>query len=157
ETQRVEFLGRFVAGQGDEDGAQVVGTLAQVLRNLAGFDSSDGQIDHDAVGVKALGADAGFESRSRRLDPEIVPLAPLLAQAPQQRGIGAHDEDFMIDLRFEVPQGHPVLLEKAKQMLARDAAILRAWDAISTQAARIEPLAHGAGRDFAYLRDLTGG
>lgn len=49
-----------------------------------------------------------------------------------------------------------MLLEEPKQMLARDSTVLRAWNAISTQAARIEPLANGPGRDFANLRDLTG-
>src|SRR3954452_21955722 len=41
-------------------------------------------------------------------------------------------------------------------MLAGDPTVLRAGNAISSQAARIEPLADGAGRDFADLRDLTG-
>ena len=62
----------------------------------------------------------------------------------------------MINLGFEVSQRHAVLLEEPQQMLAGDATILRAGDAISTQAARIEPLAHGPGRDFANLRDLAG-
>ena len=62
----------------------------------------------------------------------------------------------MIDLGFEIPKGHSMLLEEPKQMLAGDPAILRAGNAISTQAARIEPLAHGPGRDLADLRDLTG-
>jgi len=41
-------------------------------------------------------------------------------------------------------------------MLAGNPSILRAGNTISTQAARIEPLAHGPGRDLANLRDLAG-
>ena len=63
----------------------------------------------------------------------------------------------MIDLGLEVAQRHPVLLEEAQQVLAGDAAVLRAGDAIAAQAAGIEPLAHRPGRDLADLRDLAGG
>ena len=73
-----------------------------------------------------------------------------------QRGVGPDDQDFMIDLGLEVAQGHSMLLEEPQEMLPRDATILRAGDAISTQAARVEPLAHGPGRDLANLRDLAG-
>src|SRR4051812_36477668 len=62
----------------------------------------------------------------------------------------------MIDLGFQVAERHAVLLEEAQQVLSGDATVLGAGDAISTQAARIEPLADGPGRDFADLRDLTG-
>src|SRR5262249_10167744 len=86
----------------------------------------------------------------------VVPFAQLLAETAEQRRVGAHDEDLMVNFRFEVAQGHSMLLEEAKQMLAGDAAILRARNSISAQAARVEPLAHGAGRDLAYLRDLPG-
>ena len=63
----------------------------------------------------------------------------------------------MVNLGLKVAQWHAVLFEEPKQVLAGDSAILRAGDAISTQAARIEPLADGAGRDLADFRDLTGG
>ena len=49
-----------------------------------------------------------------------------------------------------------MLLEEPQEVLPGDPAILRPRDAISTQAARIEPLAHGPGRDLANLRDLAG-
>ena len=63
----------------------------------------------------------------------------------------------MVNLGLKVAQRHAVLFEEPEEMLARDPSILRAGNAISSQAARIEPLAHGAGRDLADLRDLTGG
>jgi hypothetical protein len=147
----------LVAGQGHQDRREVVLVAAEVLRDLPGLDPADGQVDDDAVGVEALGADAGLEARGGRLDPEVVGLAEVLAQARQQGGIGADDQDLMIDLGLQVAQGHPVLLEEPEQVLARDPAVLRARDAISAQAARVEPLAHGPGRDLADLRDLAGG
>ena len=58
--------------------------LAEVLRDLAGLDPADGQVDDDAVGVEALGADASLEARGGRLDPEVVPLAELLAETAEQ-------------------------------------------------------------------------
>ena len=51
---------------------------------------------------------------------------------------------------------HPVLFQEPEQMLAGDPSVLRTGDPISTQAARVEPLANGPGRDFANLRDLAG-
>ena len=62
----------------------------------------------------------------------------------------------MINLGFEVAQGHSMLLEEPQEMLPRDATILRAGDAITTQAARVEPLAYGPRCDFADFRDLAG-
>ena len=109
-----------------------------------------------AVGVEALGADARLEARGGRLDPEIVRLAKMVAQDRLERGVGADDQDFMINLGFQVAQGHSMLLEEPQEVLPRDATILRAGDAIATQAARVEPLAHGPRCDFADFRDLAG-
>ena len=74
----------------------------------------------------------------------------------EHRGVGADDEDLVIDLGLEVAQRHPVLFEEPEQVLAGDPPVLRAGDPISAQAARVEPLAHGPGRDLADLRDLAG-
>src|SRR5262249_13013399 len=57
----------------------------------------------------------------------------------------------------QLAQRHAVLFEEADEMLARDAAVLAAGDAVAAQPARIEPLAHRPGRDLADLRDLAGG
>src|SRR5436190_1996086 len=81
---------------------------------------ADGQVDDDAVGVETLGSDAGLEARGRRLNPEVVPFPQLLAEAAQQGSIRPHHQDFMINFRFEISQGHAMLLEEPKQMLAWD-------------------------------------
>src|SRR5262249_51756006 len=145
-----------VAGQGQQDRALMVRTLAKILRDLTGFDASQGHIDDDAVGVEALGADARLEARGGRLDPKVVGLPEMLAQERLERSIGTDDQDLMINLGFEVAQGHSMLLEESQEMFPRNATILRAGDSITTQAARIEPLAHGPRCDFADLRDLAG-
>ena len=49
-----------------------------------------------------------------------------------------------------------MLLEKPQEMLPRYAPILRTGDSVTTQAARVEPLAHGPRCDFADFRDLAG-
>ena len=87
--RRVEFLARFVAGEGDEDRGLVVLALAEILGDLSGLDAADGQIDDDAVGVEALGADAGFKSRGGRLDPEVVPFAEVAPSAGAESGASA--------------------------------------------------------------------
>src|SRR5262249_27317711 len=53
--------------------------------------------------------------------------------------------------------GHAMLLEEADEVLAGDAAVLAAGDAVAAEPARVEPFAHRAGRDFADFRDLAGG
>src|SRR5262249_4368624 len=74
EPERVKLLAGLVVGQGNQDRRLVVLAFAQVLCDLSRLDPADGQVDDDAVGVEALGADARLESRSGRLDPEIIPL-----------------------------------------------------------------------------------
>ena len=59
----------------------------------------------------------------------------MLAQDRLEWGIGPHNQNLMINLGFKVAQGHSMLLEKPQEMLPRDATILRAGDAITTQAA----------------------
>ena len=113
----------------------MIGALAKILRDLTGFDAAQGHVDDDAVGMEALGTDSRLESRSRRLDPEIVGLAKMVTKNRLERAIGPDHQYLMINLGFEVAQGHSVLLEEPQEMLPRDATILRAGDAITTQAA----------------------
>jgi len=134
----------------------MVRALAKVLSDLSRFDSSNGEVDDDAIGMEAFSADAGFETGSRGFDAEVVPFAKLLAQARQEMRFRPHDQDLVIDLGFEVSQGHSMLLEEAEEVLSGDPTVLRARDAISSQPARIEPLADRAGRDLADFRDLSG-
>ena len=78
EPEREGFLARFVAGQGEQNRAQVIGALAKILRDLTSFDASQGHVDDDAVGVEALGTDPRFKSRGGRLDTEIVGFAEMI-------------------------------------------------------------------------------
>src|SRR5262249_30290396 len=96
------------------------------------------------------------EARGGRLDPKIVGFPQMLAQDRLQRSIGTDHQDLMINLGLEVAQGHSMLLEEAQEMFPRNATILRAGASLTTQAARLEPLAHGPRCDFADYRDLTG-
>ena len=50
-----------------------------------------------------------------------------------------------------------MFFEEADEVLAGDAAVLAARDAIAPQAAGVEPLAHRAWSDFTDFRDLSGG
>ncbi len=134
----------------------MIGALAKILRDLTGFDASQGHVDDDAVGVKALGTNPRFEARGSRLDTEIVGFAEMVTKDGLERSVSPDNQHLMINLGFEVAQGHSMLLEEPQEMLPRDATILRAGDAITTQAARVEPLAHGPRCDFADFRDLAG-
>ena len=66
-----------------------------------------------------------------------------------------HDQHLGHGLVFEVAQGHAVFLEELDQVFARNASVLRSGDAVSLQAARVEPLADRARGHFTDLRDLT--
>src|SRR5262249_35707646 len=155
EAEREGLLAGFVAGQGQQDRPLVVRALAQVLRNLPGLDAAEGHIDDDAIGMEALGPDPGLEARGRGLDTEVVALPEMFAEHGLERGVGPDDEDLVVDLGLEIPQGHPMLLEEPQEVFPRDPAILGAGDSIATQTARVEPLADGPGRDLADLRDLA--
>ena len=58
----------------------MVRAFAKILRDLTGFDTSQGHVDDDAIGVKALGANPRFKSRGGRLDTEIVGFAEMITQ-----------------------------------------------------------------------------
>ena len=58
---------------------------------------------------------------------------------------------------FELAQRHAVFLEELDEMLAGDAAVLAAGDAVAAEPAGIEPFTHRPRRDLADLRDLAGG
>src|SRR5262249_6222393 len=47
--------------------------------------------------------------------------------------------------------------EELDEVLAGDAAVLAAWDAVAAEPAGVKPLAHRSGRDFTDLGDLPGG
>jgi hypothetical protein len=85
--------------------------------------------------VKALSADTRLKTRRRRLDAEVVGFAEMLAQNGLERSVSPDNQNLMINLGFKVAQGHSMLLEEPQEMLPRDATILRAGDAITTQAA----------------------
>ena len=66
-------------------------------------------------------------------------------------------EDFVQPFFLQLAQGHAVFLEESDEMLAGDAAVLAAGDAVAAEPAGIEPFAHRPRRDLADLRDLAGG
>ena len=80
----------------------------------------------------------------------------MIPQHGLERCVRPDHEDFIVNLGLEIAQGHSMLLEKPQEMLPRYAPILRTGDSVTTQAARVEPLANGPRRDFANLRDLAG-
>jgi hypothetical protein len=67
----------------------------------------------------------------------------------------SHDQHLGHRLVFEVSQGHAVLFEEFDQVLAGDASVLRAGDAVTFEATGIEPLADRARGHFTDLRDLS--
>src|SRR5256885_12253688 len=68
-SQGEGLVARLVAGQGQQDRAQMVRALAKILGDLTGFDTSQGHVDDDAIGVKALGADRSEEHTSELQSP----------------------------------------------------------------------------------------
>src|SRR6266436_10199245 len=58
---------------------------------------------------------------------------------------------------FQFPQRHAVLFEEADQVLARDAAVLAAGDAVAAEPAGIKPFTHRTGCDLTDFRHLAGG
>jgi hypothetical protein len=65
------------------------------------------------------------------------------------------DEHLGHRLVFEVAQRHAVFLEELDQILARDPPVLRAGDAVTLEATRIEPFADRARGHFTDLSDLS--
>ena len=86
------------------------------------------------------------KSRRSRLDPEVIALAKVLPEHGLERCIRPDHQDFIVNLGLQIAQGHSMLLEEPQEVLPRNAPILRTGDSITTQAARIKPLADGPGR-----------
>src|SRR6202035_2530305 len=104
-----------------------------------------------------LGLDAGLEAAHGGLVAVVVVLRQQLLDAADEQRLGADNEDLVPSLFLQLAQRHAVLFEEADEVLAGDAAVLAAGDAIAPQPARIEPLAHRPRRDFTDFRDLAGG
>ena len=129
--------------------------LPQVLADLQGLDLADREIDDDAVGMEALGLNAGFETAGGHADFELPFDRQLALQVLDQDLVLADDQHLGHRLVFEVAQRHAVLFEELDQILAGDATVLRAGDAVALEPAGIEPLADRAGGHFTDLRDLS--
>lgn len=150
-------IGFVFAGQSNDHRRFVGRVAAKIAGDLQGFRAAHGQIDDDAVGMEAFGLDAGFETGVGDFELEVVVFGEDFLEAVDEELLGADDEDLVQAFFFELAQGHAVLFEELDEVFAGDAAILTARDAVSAQSARIEPLTHRPRRDFANLRDLSGG
>ena len=67
----------------------------------------------------------------------------------------ADEQDFAHRFIFKLSERHPVLLQEPDQVLARDAAVLRAGNPVAAEATGVKPFADGAGCNFTDLGYLT--
>src|SRR5205085_7127478 len=104
-----------------------------------------------------FGLNAGLESAMSELVFKIVIFREHFFGPVDEELFGADDEDFVQALFFEFAEGHAVFFEEFDKVLAGDAAILTAGDAVAAQAAGVEPLTHRPRRDLTDLGDLSGG
>ena len=107
--------------------------------------------------METFGLYAGLESAMSQLVFEIVGFGEELFDAIDEQLLGADDEDFVQPFFFEFTQRHAVFFEEFDQVLAGDAAVLAAWDAVTTQPAGVKPFTHRPRSDLTDLRDLAGG
>ncbi len=82
----------------------VLGVAAEVLADLQGLDLADREIHHDAIGVEALGLNAGFEAAGGHGDLERLLDWQLPLEVLDQDLVLADDEHFGHGLVFEVAQ-----------------------------------------------------
>ena len=108
-------------------------------------------------GMKALGLDAGFEAAVGHLVLVVFGLGQQFLNTFDEKLLGTDDQDLVPPLLLEFPQRHAVLLEEPDQVLAGDAAVLAAGDAVAAEPTGIEPFTHRARCDLTNLRDLAGG
>src|SRR5262245_30535625 len=144
----------FVAQEAHEDRFDVFRVLAEVLGDHDGFVAAHHEVDHDAIGMQRFGLNTSFESAVGEIELEGV-AAHLVFQSIANAGFGADDKDLADRFVFQFAQGHPVFLEEPDEVLTGNAAILGTGDAITAQAARVEPLAHRAGGYFTDLSYLS--
>ncbi len=92
-----------------------------------------------------------------QLELVVVVLRQQLLHAVVEQLLGADEQHLVPLLFFEFAERHAVFLEEPDELLAGDAAVLAAGDAIPLQAAGIEPFGDGAGGNLTDLGDLSGG
>src|SRR5262249_19692678 len=130
---------------------------AEVLSDLKRLAAAHGQIDDDRVGVEGFGLNPGLEAAMSEFVLVLLIVGKEFLHPINEELLGSNDQDFVPALLFEFTQRHAVFLEEPDQVLAGNAPVLAAGDAVAAEPAGVEPLAPGAGRDFSILRALRGG
>src|SRR5580658_2871252 len=107
--------------------------------------------------MEALGHDTGLEPTLSDFVFVVFILGEKFLYAVDEELLGPDDEDLVPLFFLEFSQRHPMFLEEPDELLAGNAAVLAAGDAVASETAGIKPLRHRPGRDLADLRDLAGG
>src|SRR5205823_11482864 len=100
---------------------------------------------------------SGFKSAMSQLVFEVFILGENFLDAVNEEFFRADNQDLVQAFLFKLAQGHAVLFEELDEVLAGNAPVLAARDAVAAEPARVEPFTHRPWRDFTDLRDLAGG
>src|SRR5260370_7928183 len=108
------------------------------------------------AGGERLGLNPRLETAMSELVLVLLIVGKEFLHPINEQLFSSDDQDFVPALFLEFPQRHAVFLEEPDEVFAGDAPVLAAGEAVATETAGIEPLAHRARPAFPDFPALPG-